>query len=83
MIKENRKVKFLRVRLYWGNNPDEQFILYIQKRDGGEFTVKDIERLLEEYKGEDEEYNDVGFGEFLEEHGFDVEYIDYDVSLYF
>lgn len=83
MIKDNEKIRFLRVRLYWGNNPDEQFILYIQKRGGGEFTVKDIERLLKEYKKNDVIYTDVGFGEFLEEHGFDVEYIDYDVSLYF
>ena len=81
-MKRNEKVKLLRLNLWcW---EDDQNIFYIHRKDGGEFTLADIEELLEKHKKETNyKYTLQTFKEYLENQGYKVERVRYDFKLYF
>ncbi|MCD6340883.1 MAG: hypothetical protein J7L51_02910 [Desulfurococcales archaeon] len=48
---------------YWGHHDDERFLMEV------EAEPEEVERLLEEYRASDEEYDDEGWLEFLRGRG--------------
>jgi len=67
---------------FWWDEDKEGFMLDITK-DGGDITIEEIEELLNQYRSEYEDYDNDGWIDYLEEHGYIVRGIEYEYDLYF
>jgi len=64
------------VKFWW---EDGEFLVEIKDR----VTKEKIEELLNEYRKEDEDYNNWGWLEFLQKKGYKVKMIEPDYEVYF
>jgi len=65
------------IRFWW---TEGDFLLEIE---GERVTKEVIEKLLDEYREEDEYYDDYGWAEYLEKKGYKVRIIEPDYEIYF
>lgn len=62
---------------YWGDGKDECFYMEI------DVDAETVKKLLDEYRDEDEEYDNWGWAEFLESRDIKYRFIEAEHYIYF